>query len=74
MNLVVLADGQVAATWRSWKKGKGLCVSVELLAIASQSLVPEIEDEAMSLAPFRGCASAQVVLTRDISVEKTLSV
>jgi hypothetical protein len=67
----VLADGQVVATWRSRKKGKGLHVSVELLTMESQSLATEIEAEAMSLAPFRDCASAQSVLTRAISAEKT---
>jgi hypothetical protein len=60
---VILADGQFVATWRPRKKGKRLNVAVELFASASQRMRAQIEVEAATLAPYRGCTSTAVEFT-----------
>lgn len=57
---VVLAAGQIAATWRPRKKGKRLAIAVEAFAPLPRAVRDEIEAEAALLAPHRGCASAEV--------------
>lgn len=58
---VVLAEGQIAGTWRPRKTGKRLSITVEAFAPLSQAIRDEVEAEAALLAPHRGCASAEVV-------------
>ncbi len=59
---VVLAGGQVVATWRARKAGRRLRLAVEPCAPLAQALRSDIEGEAAALAPFRGCASVEVEL------------
>ena len=59
----VLFDGRVVAIWRGRKKGPRLSVAIEPLAPLSRKKRDKIEDEAMSLAPYRGCRSVEVVFT-----------
>lgn len=59
---VVLADGQVVGIWQSQKRGKRLDVTVELFAPVPRRCVSEIEAEAATLAPVRGCASAEIAV------------
>jgi len=56
----VLTDGRVAALWRPEKKGQRLTLTIEALAALSPDDRSRIEDEAVSLAPFRGCKSVSV--------------
>ncbi len=57
---VVLVDGEPVAAWRSQKHGKRMDVTVEAFAGIPQKMRPEIEAEAATLAPYRGCSSGIV--------------
>ncbi len=57
---IVLVDGKPAAAWRSQKKGRVMNVTVETFADISQKKRPEIEAEAVTLAPYRGCSSVKI--------------
>ncbi|GCE51003.1 winged helix DNA-binding protein [Thermosporothrix hazakensis] len=57
---VVLADGEIVATWRGQKKGKRLLVTVEPLWVLSLETQAEIEAEASQLAPYRDCTTVEV--------------
>ena len=57
---VVLVDGQIAATWRTQKKGKRLLLTVTFLRPFSPDVRAEVEAEAALLAPFRACQSVEV--------------
>ncbi len=59
---VVLLEGQLVATWRARKVGERLRVAVEALAPLSPSARAEIEAEAATLAPYRGCTAAELEL------------
>lgn len=57
---VVLARGEVVGVWRPKKQGKRLQLTVEPLAPLARAVRAEIEAEAATLAPRRGCATAEV--------------
>ena len=60
---VILVDGEVAAVWRPQNQGKRFVLHVEPLAgRLDGATIARIEAEAQTLAPFRGCASAEVRL------------
>src|SRR5688572_12801218 len=60
---VILVDGEVTAVWRPQKQGKRFVLHVEPLAGSLDRTSHErIEAEAQTLAPFRGCTSAEVRL------------
>ena len=60
---VIMVDGELAALWRPQKQGKRFVLHVEPLEGAlDRGTVMRIEEEAQSLAPFRGCAAAEVRL------------
>jgi len=56
----VLASGEIVGLWRPKKQGKRLTLAVEAFAPLSPSTRADVEAEAASLAPLRGCASAEV--------------
>jgi len=57
---IVLVDGRFVATWRSRKKGKRLRVVVECFTSVSQRIRSQMEAEAATLAPYKGCTSVEV--------------
>ena len=57
----VLADGRLAVIWRPDKKGKRLRLVVTALGSLSAQERDEIQAEAGTLAPFRGCETVQAV-------------
>ena len=57
---VVLAGGRLAGVWRGRKRGRAWSVTVEPFARPSRADRAGIEAEAARLAPFRGCATAEV--------------
>lgn len=59
---VVLADGEVAGTWRPRKQGPKLTVQVELDRPLPPHLQAELRSEAEGLALFRGCRSVEVLI------------
>ena len=60
---VILVDGEVVAPWRPQNQGKRFVVHVgPLRGELDRETVRRIEAEAQTLAPFRGCASAEVRL------------
>ena len=60
----VLVDGRFVAIWRPKKAGKRLNITVETFTSLSPATHSEIEAEAATLAPFRGCASVEVVFAQ----------
>lgn len=56
---VILAGGEVIATWRASKKGGCLRITLEPLASITPELRQQVRAEAMAVAPFRGCAEAE---------------
>jgi hypothetical protein len=61
----VIADGQFVGTWRGRKTGRKLSLSVELFKPVASKAREEIEAEASTIAPFKGCKSTEVkLLTR----------
>lgn len=59
---VVLAAGQLVATWRSRQAGKRLEVTVEPLGGLPAATRAAIQAEADQIAPFRNCQAAQVTI------------
>lgn len=59
---VVLAAGQLVATWRSRQAGKCLEVTVEPLGRLPAATRAAIQAEADQIAPFRNCQAAQVTI------------
>ena len=57
---VVLVDGRLVATWRPKKTGKTLVMRVTPISPLGETVWADIEQEAQSLAVFRGCTTAQV--------------
>jgi hypothetical protein len=57
---VVLTGGRLAATWRPTKRGQQLRITIALLVPVPGQVRTEIEAEAATLAPFKGCRSATV--------------
>lgn len=57
---IVLVEGKPVAAWRPLKKGKSLRLRVELFDRVSPGIRKQIEAEAMTLAPYRNCTSAEV--------------
>lgn len=58
---VILVDGELVALWRPQKEGKRFVVNTETLFDAlDRPTLERVEDEAQSLAPFRGCETAEV--------------
>ncbi|MCI0398115.1 MAG: winged helix DNA-binding domain-containing protein [Chloroflexi bacterium] len=62
---VVLANGEIVAVWRPQKKGKRLLLTVTPFTRLSRPVQGEIAAVAEGLAPYRGCASAEVTLAKD---------
>ena len=60
----MLVEGRLAALWRPDKKGKQLNLIVAALGPLSAQEQHEIQAEAKTLAPFRGCESVQVVFEK----------
>ena len=60
----VLADGRLAAAWRPKKAGKRLTLTLSMFSPLTAGTRFEIEAEAWSLAPYRGCTSVEVVFKR----------
>lgn len=60
----VMADGNILGIWRPQKKGRTLNVNVELFARASPRIRPMIEEEATSIASYKGCRAAKVNFTK----------
>jgi hypothetical protein len=56
---VVLADGDLVATWRARKQRTTLLVDVEPFEALSAAIRAAIGDEAQLLAPYRGCERAE---------------
>ena len=59
---VVLSGGQLVATWRPKKMGQRLALRVVPVSPIPRPVLAKIEEEAESLAIYRGCSSAQVEL------------
>ena len=60
---VVFVDGALVALWRPQKHGKRFVINVDPLAgPLGRGVLERVEQEAQTLAPFRGCASAEVRL------------
>jgi hypothetical protein len=57
---LLLVGGHPAGLWRAQKKSRRLHVSIEPLTPLDRAVRSEIEDEALLLAPFKGCTSAGV--------------
>lgn len=60
---VVLVGGQLVALWRSRKKNNRLDVTIEAFTSLSQGIRSQVEAEAETLAPFRGCTSVTTNFT-----------
>jgi hypothetical protein len=60
----VLARGEVVGTWRARKRGQHLTMTVEPFAVLSPAERRDIEAEAQTVAPLRGCAVVEVTVTR----------
>lgn len=58
---VLLANGEVIATWRATRKGSRLMITLEPFAPLSPELIEQVWAEAQTVAPFRGCAEAEIV-------------
>ena len=57
---VIVADGDLVATWRPRKQGRRLGVAVEPFGRLTKAVRAALEEEAAALAPHRGCTSAAV--------------
>lgn len=57
---IVLYKGRPVAMWRPQKKGKTLGISIEQFAPLAQAGRSDIEAEATTLPPFKGCTKADV--------------
>ncbi|WP_128860103.1 winged helix DNA-binding domain-containing protein [Methanocella paludicola] len=57
---IVLYKGRPVAMWRPQKKGKTLGISIEQFAPLAQAERSDIEAEATTLPPFKGCTKADV--------------
>jgi hypothetical protein len=60
---VVLVDGDIAGLWRPAKKGKRLVVTVEPVTDQAHGAADAIAAEAERIAPHRGCARAETVIS-----------
>lgn len=59
---IVLVDGAVAGLWRPAKKGRKLLVTVEPLGPLPKQAKAALDAEVQRLAPFRGAATAELVV------------
>jgi hypothetical protein len=57
---IVLSNGRPVAMWRPQKKGKTLGLTLEIFGPLSRAERDDIAAEAAMLAPFKGCAKAEV--------------
>lgn len=58
---IVLSKGRPVAMWRPQKKGKTLGIAIELFGPTTQDERDNVRAEAATLAPFKGCAQADVM-------------
>ncbi len=58
---MVLSDGRPVALWRPQKKGNRLGLTVEVFEASARH---EIEAEAATVAPFKGCTNVDVKFKR----------
>jgi hypothetical protein len=56
---IVLADGNPVAAWRSRKSGRQMNITVEEFVAIPREIIPMIEAEAATLAPYSGCTSVK---------------
>lgn len=59
---VLLVDGAVTEIWRARKVGERLRVGVDLIDAVRPESRDQIEQEAVSLAPSRGCVTTELSL------------
>ena len=59
----IIVDGELTALWRPQKQGHRFVLNTEpLYGALAAATISRIEQEAQSLAPFRGCEAAEVRL------------